>query len=977
MTSFPSTVDRVLRRFAQVPFVRTSGRAYPPGFILLAHIFAIPGIGLRYARFLAAGLLGTVVLLGPMTAVAQTVRVKLTPAMIIAEPDCGNPQAMVDEQDAVGDPPSGEPQSAWSVEWGFWKSGRPLQAELDLGRVRNLSDLWIFDTFNIGPLKISVGEPGKWTSVAAVQTDRFMSWVQIPLPVSTRYLRLTRTDGASIFSEIALYEYTPEGYQDMLVRKAAAAKACLDREAALEKARQEAANRALVDLGSPFGKLSLVDEVDCSATDHLFSEAPAGSSRVEEILGRSCRVLNALPDQSTRFTYRLGRFKLLQPGRRYLLTVEYPEDAPRTVIVMNGGNETSRGFHTGPTFGDAFHPKYVNNNNESLEVPLSGRYETWISLFHLHDRTPDTTFLRGEGLRGLTAEDGFTVTIAQFSAPNIPLSLGAAVRRIRLFEVPDGLDVGAQYIPVPEGLPRRHLFWREEMADGVIASKKEEERGLRQRLDWYRFKADTMRYLGINTYTKDLLEFGACQGWDSTDGGGNQWVFFDGDQKDLWPRIVELMGQAGFDILPYYEYSGSKGYQGLGNQRRARPLTRDDAYTHIGWIESANADLTDPETLADFRKMLDLTIVRHKDKASFVGAWLRPRAQLPIGFADATRARFADELHGGRGVTRKELIDDPQLLARYCDWWYGKRREFLVAVRDHLRAAGVNSEASVLFTAVMGEPGPSFPTWDKIFVTDHVPLWNGLLKDPAVSLGEDIRPTDLLDVVRKGRYLEALLAPPLNWGDWEVHHSSPPPDPQRYQQTEGVLMTHAFNRAYTVGSPETFDAFRGPAGLAIVRHYTLNENMMFDSQDKEQVGYFVADVERAGPYCMLAEARAMAYGDPTYVGYLVGNNFSRGFPEYVRAFNTAFLSLPALPSRVLPDASSDPDVVVRAIETPANGTYLAVVNTALVPKPSVRITLPAPGRLSDGVTGEALTAEGGLATVSLYPCQLRALRLQE
>ena len=54
------------------------------------------------------------------------------------------------------------------------------------------------------------------------------------------------------------------------------------------------------------------------------------------------------------------------------------------------------------------------------------------------------------------------------------------------------------------------MFWREEMADGVIASGKEEERGVKEMLDWYRYKARLMRFLGINTFSKDLLEFGAC-----------------------------------------------------------------------------------------------------------------------------------------------------------------------------------------------------------------------------------------------------------------------------------------------------------------------------------------------------------------------------------------------------------------------------------------------------------------------------------
>ena len=92
------------------------------------------------------------------------------------------------------------------------------------------------------------------------------------------------------------------------------------------------------------------------------------------------------------------------------------------------------------------------------------------------------------------------------------------------------------------------------------------------------------------------------------------------------------MGRYGFEVLPYYEYSGSKGQEGLGNQRRAKPLTRDDAYTHITWIESANADITDPDTYADFQKMLDLTVIR------LAGA---RRASPASGSARARRCRSA------------------------------------------------------------------------------------------------------------------------------------------------------------------------------------------------------------------------------------------------------------------------------------------------------------------------------------------------
>lgn len=891
-------------------------------------------------------------------------RVELRGTMVVNESERGNPGAMVDEQDAIGDPPGAEATSAWEIDSRFWKEF-PYAAHLDLGAERNLSRLWIYDINAVGKLAVYAGEPGRWREVATIETKAYKQWTAVALDVTTRYLRLERKDAGCNFAEIALYEYTPEAHR-----------ARIEREAALARAREEAARRPVVDLGTPLGEVRLVDEVDLAAESpgHRFVEDPPGASRVETLLGRPCRVLRKTPDESAYFAVRLGEMKLLRPGATYVVEVEYPEDAPRSMIVMNGGNETSKGFHTGETFGDAFHPKYVNNNNESLDVPLSGRFERWQLVFELHDRFPDLRFLRGKGLRALGPEDGFWVTIAQFSAADDPASRGAAAARIRLYEVPEPARLAATIHFPPEGLPRRHVFWREEMADGVIEGEGN-ERGLDEMLDWYRFKAATMRRLGINTFTKDLLEFGACQHWDSTPGGGNRWVHFSWRHKDLWGGIVELMGREGFDLLPYYEYAGSKGDQGLGYQRRSKPLGRDDAYTHIRWIESANADITDPDTYADLKKMLDLTIVAHKDQARFVGAWFRPRSQWPISFADATLARFAAEANGGRPVARRNLIDDKPLLDRYYDWWYGKRREFLVAMRDHLRASGVDPEAVVLFTADPSEPGPSFPTWEKRFVTDRPQLWQERLKDPAVSRGKDIRPLAVDEVLRGDLYLQALLAPRLNWGGWEVDHSSPPPDPARYQQTEGVLLTHAFNRAYTVGSPKTFETFRGPSGLAIVRHYTLNENMMFDRQDREKLGYFVADVERAGPYCMLAEVRAVANGDPYYIGYLVGSNFGRGFPRYVRRFNEAFLALPALPSRLVADATDDAEVVVRAIDTPRHGTFLAVANTGLTPKPNVTLRLPRAGRLTDAATGAPLADSADQLTLSMDACELRALRI--
>ncbi|MBC8872368.1 MAG: hypothetical protein H8E44_23295 [Planctomycetes bacterium] len=82
------------------------------------------------------------------------------------------------------------------------------------------------------------------------------------------------------------------------------------------------------------------------------------------------------------------------------------------------------------------------------------------------------------------------------------------------------------------------------------------------------------------------------------------------------------------------------------------------------------------------------------------------------------------------------------------------------------------------------------------------------------------------------------------------------------------------------------------------------------------------------------------------------------------------------PPTILRDVSSDPRVVVRAIPTEKHGTYLAVVNTDYVAKPNVTAKLPVKGKVTDAATGELLGAAASEITLSMHPCQLRALRIE-
>jgi len=756
------------------------------------------------------------------------------------------------------------------------------------------------------------------------------------------------------------------------------------------------ARAEMADAGRPFGRLRLLQEIDCArpGDDVRFAEFPKGVSKVASILARPCRVLPNDAGEAKYMAFRVGQGRGLKAGACYVLAVDFPEDRPRSLFLCNWGCETARGVHTGSTIGDCLKGKYVNNNPESVRVPLSGTYTTWRQLFFLHDRFPEIKRPRGRQLRPLLPADGFWVILAQPRAINAPRSAGAAASRIRLFEVDDPNRFRLKIHYPPAGLPRRHLFFREEMADGVIsqghsaAEKDPRLRGVERPVDWFEYKARLMQFLGMNTFCKDLLEFGHNQGWDCSAHGGSAWYNASSTPR-LWQEILTMLGRYDFHVLPYYEYAGSIGQdptKAIGSQRRCRRLNGGKDYTHIPWVHKTNADLADADFLDDARKLLDATIVRHKDKVRFLGAWFRPRPEAnPISFNDGNLARFAREASAGRVASRDDLQRDKALLAKYYEWWFAKRLQFNRALCRYLREK-VDPNAVVLYTTDASEPGVSLPytiaaagrkdawKWKTVVVNDDPNGWARTLAGIDHKDFRWVRALAWEKVVTGDMHLRAMLAPRQTWGGWEWQHAVPWADPQHYRGADGVLLTYTFHRLYSVASPRAFDAFRTPSGLAIVRHYPLNENEMHVGKD-DLLGYFVADVERAGPYCMIGEARAVAHGDPRFVGYLAGNSFNRGFPEYVRDFNAAFLSLPALPSEPLPRASSDAEVVVRRIETKRHGTWLAVVNTALAAKENVTITLPAPGRLLDAATGRPLQAPGGKWTATLHPAQLRALHI--
>ena len=120
---------------------------------------------------------------------------------------------------------------------------------------------------------------------------------------------------------------------------------------------------------------------------------------------------------------------------------------------------------------------------------------------------------------------------------------------------------------------------------------------------------------------------------------------------------------------------------------------------------TSDVDVADPDTIEDLRKIFDATIIWHKDRVNFLGAWVRPRnSSIPISFSDFSLDMFTGETMRPMAVTRQQLIDDEALLDEYRSWWMDKRRAFLRDARGSQDALG--DEAILLYTAYHEEPGP-------------------------------------------------------------------------------------------------------------------------------------------------------------------------------------------------------------------------------------------------------------------------------
>ena len=313
-----------------------------------------------------------------------------------------------------------------------------------------------------------------------------------------------------------------------------------------------------------YGDLTLVDEVNCATdTAHQFHDYPAGSSSVQTILGSSCRVLPHPSDSAGYMSWTLGKGKGLEASAMYLLVAEYPEDVPRTGTLMNRAMRSFTGFHTGMSVGNSMNGGVLPQVEcESMNVPLSGAWARLEQVMLLNENVE--TYDGSDTVKSV--DNGFDAVFTVFSKSGAPDSAGVALRALKLYRMNDeaGYSPGVRAPSAP-----RYITWRDEMGKHGAYGLNDD------RYENARIEARLMKALGINCFSYDMLEFGYNQYWDVSYANRGSW--FNGT-ADYWTTQVDIFGQAGISLLPYYEYSGSRGPSGLGGSsyRKAQPLMVDE-----------------------------------------------------------------------------------------------------------------------------------------------------------------------------------------------------------------------------------------------------------------------------------------------------------------------------------------------------------------------------------------------------------------
>lgn len=708
-----------------------------------------------------------------------------------------------------------------------------------------------------------------------------------------------------------------------------------------------------VEQDTPFGRLTLIDEIDAALPmkqeKHPYLESGFEASRwrkvpgtpahvaVHDILGRSAREI----DQGW-FAYRIGRGRLI-PGQAYLLRIEYPEDKRRywPIELETGHDYSGIGWKDG-----------AGDDNPYDNWPLSHTWRWHDAVVIAGERT-----LGSKGALAASGEFGFWVYFMnKVSSKYFTMYEGGpAVARLRLYAL--DAEKNAPQITRPAGLPERTLMFDWE----------------HQPLQSPEHLVRYARLMGYNAMSPLLLKWAFSSFGESMAGYDNAGVDQHGygvqrsyDIKtavgpdpavsgvpSIHRQFLDATKGSVIRYIPRIEYGGSydlpEAARAIGPDGKLMPPNR-----FMKW----GANLLHPATWEDLKKFLDAQIkpfvAEHPQLAGILWRIRCDRMSPSYGASDLEL--FAKEtntpLPPGDVATRAAWAYSGAGSAPYREWWLKKRAAFHYRVRDLLTSY---------------RPGMEFLyyNWDTDdFSIGLMDFHTGSFYRKVLAAGnrgaevysEDAQARrrytaqDYVNMIRTGKLFSAT---PENakWRKDRRENIDSALDMDLYRDAGPMRLLCPANYLYLSDAPAYLNYFKTVDGLAVANPVEYDELGRCSVNPHFECNMITPG---GGNFSMALELLAYFHGDARTLTWTV-YTYARSFAAEHRRFAQAFLALPAIPGTVVDQG--DKDVKVRTYPS-ANGTYVGVAYRGYEGK-KVTVSVPAKAgaRITNLVTSGPVQAK--------------------
>ncbi len=700
---------------------------------------------------------------------------------------------------------------------------------------------------------------------------------------------------------------------------------------------------------TPYGKLKLVDEIDCgtslfddphpymqSGFDKVQLKTTPGSAvdvKVVDILGKKAR-----ETAYGWYAYRIGRGKL-KPHTAYLLRIEYPEDKPRfaPIEIQTGQNFMDVGWKNGVGATDVYDP-----------WPLSKKWQWYDVIVPLDD---NTTGMGGTGTA--PSENGFWIYAMNKMKPGAYYAMwegGPAIARMRLYEIDP--EKNAPVINKPKDLPSRVLSF-----------------------DWERQPdhdpADLVRYaklMGYNSISPVIIKWAEANYSEALDG----YMSVNTDAQNFWAwkryepgkgakaepavpgkpsihvRYLEATKKYGIDYLPRFEWGGS---QDLPKETWAVDVNGQPMKPNrfAQWC----GNLLNPLVWDDAKKLMDHLIKPYvKDNPQLAGALWRIRCdRMPISYGPADIQLFSKETNtplppGGEGQWAAWAAGEMKV--KYDDWWHQKRADFhiklaqlLQSYRPDLTLYYYNWDADKF-----GLIETDITAWAFVMNVVKPPPDGGRTayeKEREVRKGFTAQ--DYISVMHSGNFGKASKG--INRADYGIR-------PELYKDAKGFRILAPANYLCYADKPEYLNYFKTGDGLAVSNVVSYDE-VGARSINPKYEGNMITPA--GAPFSMALELLDYFHGDANMLTYTV-YTYGRGFADAHRRFAQAFLALPAIPGTVVDQG--DADLKVRTYPS-KDGTYVGVAYKGFADK---KLTVKIPGAKAGAAVKNLVTNETVPTTAS-------------